>query len=217
MTCELWVVLEAAFTRATLEAIVIDTLSIHNTALVFEFRHTDGVKRSRPMMFGGIVMGFMNWDGGVYDFWLDDLLVDHWLNCLMDVMMNMLPGNSRIDFLGFLFLRGKTLILERSSFLLESIGDMLLVAVVMSPLLHGHNVVAMLLGQYFGILHRLNRGVMVIFVNLFVNSCLDRLMACWLDSLPRHCRSRFLLVSRVIMTGFGHEVTNCLLRFLHFV
>ena len=40
-----------------------------------------------------IVVDFVDWYGLVDDVWLNSLLLDDWLNCLVDVMVHVLSGN----------------------------------------------------------------------------------------------------------------------------
>jgi len=52
-------------------------------------------QRGQPMMLSSSVVGFMNWHRCVDNLWLNSLLVDDWLNCLMHVMVDMLTSHSR--------------------------------------------------------------------------------------------------------------------------
>ncbi len=56
-----------------------------DTTLLLELVHADGRQAGRGVMAGRQMVNFMDGDGGVNDFRLDDLLLDQWLHGLVDM------------------------------------------------------------------------------------------------------------------------------------
>jgi hypothetical protein len=76
-------------------------------------------------------------------------------------------------------------------------------------------IMRMLLRKDLAVSNWLNRGVIVVLVDLFIDGCLNLFMGCWLDCLACYRRRYFLVYGGVVVTGLVHEVTDCLLGFIH--
>lgn len=54
------------------------------------------------MVLSGVMVDLVDWHGGVCDVWLDGLLLHHWLNSLVDMVVDVLASNDRGDAAGLL-------------------------------------------------------------------------------------------------------------------
>ena len=130
----------------------------------------------------GVVL-FVDGNSGVDDFWGDGLFVDDRLDRLVDVMVDMLALDSWCSCCGVSGLVGMGGVLELSSFSFESLTRLVFVAVMEFLVDYWLHLVMMLLGEDFLVLDWLDRGVIVILVDLAVDSFLDFLMSGGLDVL----------------------------------
>jgi len=162
------------------------------SSLSLEVIQGDGWELSSGVVLRLVLVNFVHWDGSVDDGWLDGLLLNDRLDVLMDVVVNMLAGNG-------LALRGGVLscsfaagVLELSSFGGETLFDVAVVSVLDLTVLYTDHVVAVLLREYFPVLDGLDRGVVVVLVNLSIDSGLCLFMVgsvygfvgdSWVDSL----------------------------------
>jgi len=73
----------------------------------------------------------------------------------------------------------------------------------------------MLLWQDFAVMDRLHGSMIVVLVDLLINSGGDILMFCRCDCLVLYSRSYTLMDGGVVVAGFAHEGTDCLLCFIH--
>jgi len=134
-------------------------------------------------MLSGSMMRLVDGDNGVDNLWSDSLLVDDWLHCLVDMMVDVFAlnswcGSSRVS--GFVGVGG---VLELSQFSLESLASLMLVAMVEFLLDDRLHLVVMLLWEDFLVLDGLDSGVVVILVDLTVNRFSEFLMSGGLDVL----------------------------------
>ena len=135
------------------------------------------------MVLGFVVVDLVDGHSGVHDVWLDSLLVDHWLDGLVDVVVDMLTtdlGHGR----GGVLRRGTDrLILELSLCLREARLGVLGVTLIMGAVLDWDEVVVVLLGQDLAIVNWLDGGVVVVLVDLAVGSDLTLLSLMGSDGL----------------------------------
>lgn len=78
------------------------------------------------------------------------------------------------------------------------------------------DVVMMLLWQDLLVLDRLHGVVVVVLVDLFVNSCVHLLMLMRLDCLMLHGGVDIFVDSRLVVSGLGHEAGDGFLGLIHF-
>lgn len=126
-------------------------------------------------------MCLVNGDGSVDNLGLNGLLVDDWLDGLVNVVVNTFTSNGGLNLLSMLGLVGGRRVLELSSLALESQFDLLRLVVLdvtVLDLLHG---VVVLLGQNLAVLDGLDGGVVMVLVSLLVDGSEDFLMSDWLD------------------------------------
>jgi len=79
--------------RLALEAISALLTTIEMTSLRAELRHADGRELSSGMVLRLVLVDFMDGDGVVHDVRLDDLLLDHRLDVLVDVVVDVFARN----------------------------------------------------------------------------------------------------------------------------
>lgn len=175
----------------------------------------------------------MNWNGGVYDRWLNSLLLDDGLNVLVNVVMNVFTSNSSTlggSVFSLSYISGvlELSLLGSETFLNVSIISMLDVAVFNSS-----KLVRVLLRENFTIMDRLNRGVEVILMNLSVDSGCCVLVASlgyvlvlnsWVDSLwiirtflggKQTGKHSYLVDCSIILSILREEITNSCLGTVH--
>jgi hypothetical protein len=63
------------------------------TSLALELIHGDGRESGSSVVLSLVLVNLMDWDGGVDDRWLDSLLLDDWLDRLVDVVVDVLACN----------------------------------------------------------------------------------------------------------------------------
>ena len=94
-----------------------------------------------------------------------------------------------------------TVALELSSFLLKTGLDSLGIAVLVVTLLNRDDIVLMLFRENFTVVHRLDRGMVMVLVNLTVDGSGSLFVTLLDDSLVHNCRSNFLVNGGVMVTS----------------
>lgn len=107
---------------------------------------------------------------------------------------------------------GDALIPELGLLLGETGLDVLGVTMLVAALFGGNDVVLVLFWQDLTIVDRLDGGVVMVLVNLLVNSSGDVLVLGALDVLVGHGGSDTLVYGGVMMTSLSHEVFDGCLR-----
>jgi len=169
------------------------------------------------VVLGLIVVDFMDWDGGVDDGRLDGLLLDDWLDGLVDVVVNVLARQGWCSGRSVLSLSDLFGALELSSLSLESLSHVLIVAVVDLAVLSANQVVRVLLRKNLTVLDGLDGGVVVILVNLAVDDLLGFLVLGAGDVLILNSWVHCLVDSGFVLSILGEEVGHCGLSFIHCV
>ena len=121
----------------------------------------------------------------------------------MDMMVNMLAGNDWGDGVGMLRVRLSALIYELARNLGELGLDVALITMRKFSLLDGDDVVPVILWEHLPVLHGLNRGVIVILMDLFIDGGLDILVSCWVYCLMRDAWGHLLVDSCVMFARTG--------------
>lgn len=167
------------------------------------------------MVLGGVVVDFVDGDGGVDDVGLDGLLVDDGLNGLMDMMMDMLASNGRLGSSGMLSLNPfdgiLVLRLLSSKRLLHLIGTVMFEVSV----LNADEVVVMLLRQNFSVIDGLDGSVVVILMNLLVDCGSHTILLVASDGLVLDGGSYSLVDGRVVVAILAGELLDCVFGGLH--
>ena len=121
-------------------------------------------------------MDFVDWDSGVDDGGLDGLFLDDGLDVLVHVVVDMLAGDGGALRGGVVRCSFGAGALELGSFCGEALLYVSVIPVLDLAMLYTDHIVTMLLWENFPVLDWLNRGVMVVLVDLTVNGCLCLLM-----------------------------------------
>jgi len=133
----------------------------------------------------------------------------------MDVVVDVLASNGWIGRRGVLGISDSTSILELGLLSCETLLDVLIVAVLQVTSLNAGHLVVMLLWENLAVLDRLNGGVVVILVNLSVNSCGDILMLGACDVLLSDSRVDGLVDCGIMLSILVEEASNCCLCLVH--
>jgi hypothetical protein len=184
-------------------------------ALPLELVHADRGQGRRGVVTGGVMVDLVDRHRGVDDFGLDHLLLDHRLDGLVDMVVEMLALYGRGAALGVGGLGHDTLIVQLRSFGFQSLLSLPLVAVVKLAVLGPNHSVLVLLGQDLGVLDGLDGAVVMVLVDLLLDGSLDFFMLSGLDSLVLHRRSNTLMHGRIVMTSLGLDVVDGLLGSVH--
>jgi len=199
----------------TLETIVTLLTTGQRATLLLEVSHAYSWERRGGVVLCGVVVNLMDWDCCMNNVGLDSLLVNDWLDRLVDVVMNVLSGDCWGHCLGFGGSVAGGRILELGSFLLKTLGNIMFVAMLVVAVLYSSKVVCMLFWQNLLVMHWLNGGVIMILMNLLVNGGLDVFVFCWSDSLLLNSWCYTLVDGGVMVASLAHEAGNCCLCFIH--
>jgi len=129
--------------------------------------------------------------------------LDDRLDGFMNVVVNVLASNHRCDSVCVGSLSDNTLVLELSSLTSETCLDLSSVAVFESAVLNSNKVVSVLLRENLTVGDRLNRGVVVVLVNLLVDGSGDLLVLGGSDSLVENSGCDALVDGGVVVTSLG--------------
>lgn len=121
----------------------------------------------------------------------------------MDVVVNVLAGNDRSNGVGVSGVADNALVLELSSLAGETCLNLSSIAMVKLAVLDGNEVVGVLLREDLTVGDGLDRGVVVVLVNLFVDGCQDLLVLSLVNSLVENGGGNTLVDSGVMVTGLG--------------
>ena len=190
--------------------------STERSTVLLELGHGDGWKGSSGVVLSLVMVHLVDWDGGVDDGWLDSLLLDDWLDILVDVVVDVLASNRWSSGVGVLSLTDLTSVLEGGLLSSESLLYVIIVAVVDVAGLNTRHLVNMLLWEDLLVLDWLNGGVVVVLVYLTVNGSGGLLVLSTGDVLVGHSWVDSLVNGGVMLAILGKERVNCLLGLLHF-
>ncbi len=151
---------------------------LKTTPLLSEFVHRDCGELRCRMVFGFILVNFVDGDDGVHNTRLDGFLVDHGLNTLMDMMMNMFPNHCWSRAACVLRFSYLLLVLELRCLRFESLADVIIIAMFNVTVFNATHLVCVRLGQYFFVLDGLDGGVVMVLVDFTIHGCGDIFMAC---------------------------------------
>jgi len=164
---------------------------------------------------GSVVVNLVDWNNGVGDVWLNGLLLDDWLDGLVNVVVNVLATDGWLDGLGVLALALNVLVLVLGLLQPQLLGNLLVVAVLEVAVLDGGKVVVVHLWLDLLVEDWLDRGVVVVLVNLFVDSGLNILVLDKVVSLLSDGWSDLLVDGGVVVAGLAEERLNCALCGIH--
>lgn len=160
---------------------------------------------------------FVDWNGSVNDMRLNSLLLDDGLDGLVHMVVDVLTSYSWCSGLCASLWGSDVLIFELGGLSFQLTGHVLLISMFDFSVLNSFQVVVMLFREDFSILNRLYRGMIVILVNLLVNRCLNFFMSRWKGGIMRYTWGDLLMNGSIVLSRFGHKVTDGGLGFVHFV
>jgi hypothetical protein len=124
--------------------------------LTFELIHRNSWKGGSAVVLGLVLMDLVDWNGGVDNRWLDSLLLDDWLDVLMDVVVDMLASESLTSTCTVLDISNFTSVSELSLIGSETVLDVRVIAMLDFSVLYSSHVMCVLFGEDLLILDRLN-------------------------------------------------------------
>ena len=137
-------------------------------------------------MLCSVVVLFMYWDCGVDDICLDSLTLNDGLDGLVHMVVNVFAGNDGGNRVGVLRVLMDALILELAGFGTDASFDVLGVPVIELSVFHVDEIMLVLLGKNLTVGDGLDGGVIMILVDLLVESSLNVFVSLGLDALVRH-------------------------------
>lgn len=162
------------------------------STLALELVHGDTRKLGSSVVLRLVLVDFVDWDGGVNNRWLDSLLLDNWLDVLVHVVVDMLACNGRVGGGCVLSLTNSAGVLELSLLSDQTLFGVGVRAVLDDTVLYTSHLVGVLLRENLAIRNGLDRGVVVVLVDLTVDNGGLVLMLCagdvlvlnsWVDGL----------------------------------
>jgi hypothetical protein len=120
--------------------------TLERSSLCSELVHGDRWKRGSGVVLGLILVDFVDWNGGVHDGWLDSLLLDDWLDGLMDVVVDVLASDGGSSGCGMLGLANSSSILELSLLSSKTLLDGVIISMLDVAVLDTNYSVRVLFG-----------------------------------------------------------------------
>jgi len=201
--------------RLALEAVRAGLATGQAAALLLEFVHADGWEGRGAMVLGGVVVDFVDWDGGVDDVRLNGLLLHNRLDRLVDVVVHVLAGSDGLHGCGVLTLDADRLVLELGSLLGEVVLVLLGIVVLDLAVLDGDDLVVVMLREDLLVLDGLHRGVVVVLVDLAVESGSNVLVLGLVDGLVGNGGCDGLVDGGVVVAGLVQEGLDLFLGGVH--
>lgn len=160
-------------------------------------------------------MRLMNLGHGMDNMWLNSLLVNHGLDDLMNVVMDVLAG----DIFPLMLFHGRganfSVIFELGMLLCQLRLDLLIVAMLDVPLLRSEILDVMLLLESLLVVHGLNRGVIVVLSDFAVDSSGVQFINDGFDGLVCHGRTNALMNGGCMFAAVVEEFADFSLGLLH--
>jgi len=157
------------------------------------------------MVHSSSMVSLMNRNGGVDDMRLDSLLLDDRLNMFVNMVMNTLASYNRSSSGRVGSAVSLASVSELGSLSVKSSTGILLVSMMESLVLHGDEVVVVLLSESLLVSDGLNSCVMVLLVNLLIESSSHVLMSVRADMLLDNMRPDILVDSGLVLSIVGEE------------
>jgi hypothetical protein len=151
--------------------------------LTLELVHGDTRKLGSSVVLSLVLVDFVDWDGGVDNRWLDSLLLDDWLDVLVHVVVYVLASDGWVGSGGVLSVSNSAGVLELSLLSSQALLSVGVRAVCDVAVLYTSHLVGVLLRKDLFVRNGLDRGVVVVLVDLTVDSSGLVLMLCASDVL----------------------------------
>jgi hypothetical protein len=142
------------------------------TALVLELIHANSWELGSCVVLGLVLVNLVDRNGGVNDGWLNSLLLNDRLDVLVDVMVNVLASNGGSGRCRMLNVTNLPSVLELGGLGSKTLFYVIIISVLNIAMLDTSHLMSVLLWEDLAILHRLDRGMVMVLVNLTINGCL---------------------------------------------
>jgi len=195
--------------RLSCELIMTGLAAAESAAVFLELGPGHGGESVRAVVLGLVVVDFVDGLRGVHDRGLDSLLLDHGLDVLVDVVVDVLASDSAGFAVGVLDVSDLLGVLKLSLFLLETLAGVIVVVVLEGAVLDWSHLVGVLLREDFLVLDGLHSGVVVILVNLTVDGSLGLVVLGPSYVLVLHSWAGGLVDGGIILSVFVEESLNC--------
>jgi len=160
------------------------------------------------MVLSGVVVDLVDWYGGVDNGSLDGFTLDHRLDGLVDVVVDVLAGNDGVHGVRVGGVTNKALVLELLGLTGKTGLNLLGVAMVDVAVLYSDQVVGVRLRKDLAVGDGLHGSVVVVLVNLLVDDSGDVFVLSAVHSLVQDGRSNTLMNSGVMVSGLGHKLLD---------
>jgi len=200
----------------TFELIVALLTSSKSSTLGLELLHGHGRQSSGVMVGRLVMMNLMDGDGGVDYVGLDGLLLDYGLDGLVDVVVDVLSANSGGNTLAVGGVIDAPLVSKASLVVDKSPLGSVCITVVELAVLNSTKLSSVSLRENITVLDRLDSAVVVVLVDLLVDSGVNFLMYVRLHDLVLDRGGDCLVDSGIMVTGLAHEVGDSCLGLVHF-
>lgn len=167
------------------------------------------------MVHGGGMVSLVNGDCCMDNVRLNSFFLDNRLDMLMDMVMNSLSCHDRSSLSRSCGAVSCGCILESGGFAVQGSPRFLVVSMVELLVFNRRHVVVVLLRENFLVCNWLHSCVMMLLMNLLVESSGYALMLVRLDLLLNDMRSDIFVDSSLVLSVVGKEARNGLLCFLH--
>jgi len=186
------------------------------SALLLEFVHGDSGESAGSVVLGLVLVHLMDRNRSVNDRGLNSLLLNDGLDVLVYVVVDVLASNGWVSGRRVLGIPDAAGVLELGLFGCETLLDVLIIAVLQIASLDTCHLVGVLLWKNLTIFDRLNGGVVVVLVDLSVNSGGNILVLSACDILLSDSWVDGLVDSGIMLSILVEEASNCCLCLVHF-
>jgi hypothetical protein len=126
------------------------------TTLLLELAQANCWELRSRVVLGLVLVNFVDWDSGVDNRWLDSLLLDDWLDVLVNVVVNVLTGDGSTLSSLVLNITDLTSVLELSGLGSKTLLYVVIISVCDVAVLHTGHLVLVLLWENLTVLDRLD-------------------------------------------------------------
>jgi len=194
--------------RTAVKLVVSFLTTSKGTTLLLEVVHAHCRESRGTVVLSGVVVNLMNWYRCVDNMWLNGLLLNDGLDGLVDMVVHMLASDGWLRGAGTLTLNVGLLVAELCLLGLKLALHLVGVVVLVRTMLSWQSLVVMLLRENLRVLYRLHGCVVVILVDLLVNSSGLSLVLLTLHCLLLDSGGDFLVNGGVVVPGRRHELLD---------
>jgi len=186
------------------------------STLTFEFIHSYRWETGGSVVLRLVLVNLVYWLSGVYDGRLNGILLDDWLDVLVNVVVHMLACDCWLSSGAVLSLTDCARVLELSLLSSKTLLDVRIVTVLNVTVLSLVLAMVVFFWEDLTVLDGLDGGVVVILVNFTVYCLCNVLVLGARDVLVLDCGVDILVNTGIVLSILGEEVSNSCLSFIHF-